>query len=128
MRTRIWLAGLVAVAAAAVPFEQTATLEEHFGLKSSVPADEAVVEPPTEVRLWFTQVPQRNTTAIRLTNGGGEAVETGEVVQDAEDATSYSVALASPLAPGAYSVAWRGMAADGHVARGDFSFTVATAR
>ena len=89
-----------------------------------MPEADATVTSPEEVRLWFTQVPQEGTVQIRLIDAGGDAVETGDVTQDAEDAKSFAISLEGTLANGAYTVSWRGMGADGHVIRESFGFSV----
>lgn len=96
----------------------------HFKLDKSEPGQNAETLSPEAVKLWFSQVPQAKSTSIRLLDAGGDPVETGDVIQDSEDGRLQSVALLAKLAPGAYSVAWRSMASDGHVVRGDFAFTV----
>jgi methionine-rich copper-binding protein CopC len=96
----------------------------HFDLSKSEPGAKANVESPTEVRLWFTQVPQENTTTIRVIPAGGEPLHTGEVVRDSSDGSISSVALHHPPEPGTYQVSWRAMGTDGHVVKGDFTFTV----
>jgi copper transport protein len=100
----------------------------HFGLERSVPEADASVSSVREIRLWFTQVPQENSASVRLIDAAGEAVETGEVTSDPADGKIVFVALQTPLPPGGYTVAWRGIGDDGHVVRGDFAFTVAVQR
>lgn len=107
---------LVSAATAATPL--------HFDLDRSSPEAGEVVSELTGVELWFTQVPQDETTSIRVVDDAGELVPTGDVVQDPEDGAHFSVALERPASPGDYTVAWRGMGQDGHVVRDDFSFTV----
>lgn len=96
----------------------------HFKLDRSVPEQGAETTSPEQVQLWFSQVPQAKSTSIRLIDSSGEPVETGDVVQDTEDGKHQSIQVLGELAPGAYTVAWRSMASDGHVVRDDFSFTV----
>ncbi len=107
---------------------QTAMAEDpafpHFELSKSEPVAEATVQSPSEIRLWFTQVPQENTTSIRVLDTDGGPLHTGEVVQDAADGQGFSVALHGTLRPAVYTVTWRAMGTDGHVVRGDFNFTV----
>ncbi len=95
----------------------------HFGVSKSQPGKDAAVAPPDELRLWFTQLPQENSVLVRLT-ARGELVETPDAVQDPDDGKVFSVAINDALGAGAYSIAWRGMAADGHVVRGEIPFTV----
>ena len=96
----------------------------HFGLRQSAPAADAKVPAPEEVRLWFTQVPQESSVAIRVIDASGEAVETGEVASDPDDGKIVYVTIGPTLAAGAYTVSWRGIGDDGHVVRGDFAFSV----
>ncbi|HET9949965.1 MAG TPA: copper resistance CopC family protein [Longimicrobiales bacterium] len=99
----------------------------HFELSGSLPEPDATVPPPEEVRLWFTEAPQEGSVAIRLIDPAGEPVETGEPTPAEDDARVVSVAVEPRLAPGRYTVSWRGIGDDGHVVRGDFGFTVAAA-
>ena len=95
----------------------------HFSLSRSEPAAEATVPPPEELRLWFTQAPQDRSMSVRLM-AGDAVVETGPATRDSEDDTVYSVAVGRTLEEGGYNIAWRAMAADGHVVRGEIPFTV----
>ena len=95
----------------------------HFRLDKSVPAKDASVAPPGELRLWFTEEPQENSLSIRLM-AGQEPVETEPAVQDPDDGKVFSVAVEHALDPGAYAIAWRGMGRDGHVVRGEIPFSV----
>lgn len=117
------LAVALTVGAAAVP---DASPVPHFGLNKSAPAADASVTSLEEVRLWFTEAPEQNSVSIRLIDGAGNALETGELATDADDDRIFSVSFDGHLAEGTYTVAWRGIGDDGHVARGDFEFVVAT--
>lgn len=99
----------------------------HFALSKSAPEADATVEAPSEIRLWFTQEPQEGTTSIRLVEAEDAGVHATEATQDSEDPTSFFVELHGTLAPGTYTVSWRGMGQDGHVVRDSFQFSV-TAR
>ncbi|MEX1258240.1 MAG: copper resistance CopC family protein [Gemmatimonadota bacterium] len=101
--------------------------ERHLALLGSEPAADSTVASPTEITLWFTQAPQPGTTQIRLLTSEGALVPTGEATADPEDATAFSAKVERGLAPGRYSVAWRAMAADGHVVSAEFDFGVRTA-
>ena len=100
------------------------TAVPHFDLNKSAPEAGATVASPSEVRLWFTEQPEDGTTSIRLLDGDGEPIHTMDVAQDAEDGRVFSVSLHGELPAGGYSVVWRAMGDDGHVVRGDYSFTV----
>ena len=95
----------------------------HLELESSSPAADATVASPSEIVLRFSQVPQDEATTVRLTRDGG-LVEVGEARPDDDDGSVIRVAVPDELGPGGYEVRWRTMAADGHVVRGDFRFSV----
>lgn len=99
----------------------------HLQLDRSSPEADATVESPPEIRLWFSQVPQAEATSLRLIQGN-EPLETGALEPDPDDPSVFAASIPEPLSPGSYTVAWRTMAADGHVVRGDFRFTVRAAR
>ena len=101
------------------------SLPIHFELDKSSPAADATVTSPSSIDLWFTQVPQEESTSVRLVDAAGELVPTAGVVQDPEDGKHQSVAVNHTLPAGTYTVAWRSMASDGHVVRDDFAFQVA---
>jgi methionine-rich copper-binding protein CopC len=96
----------------------------HFALARSVPAADATVASPSEVRLWFTEAAKDNSVSIRLVNAGGAALETSPPARDEADAKVYAITIARPVPAGRYTVAWRGIGDDGHVVAGEFAFTV----
>lgn len=113
---------LIVATAAAAPVAGPAEL--HFALETSSPAADSSVPAPDELLLTFTQVPQENSVAVNLIDPAGTRVETGEPTYDAEDRRTMHVDVDPTLAVGAYTVAWRGIGDDGHVVRGDFTFSV----
>ncbi len=117
------LTALLVMATAAGTTRESAT-ELHFALAKSEPEAGASVHEISEVKLWFTEEPEDGTVSIRLLDGDQEAVEAGDVMQDEHDARVFSVALPEGVPMGSYTVAWRGMGADGHVVRESFDFTV----
>jgi len=105
----------------------TATVADasfHFALSRSVPAADASVTSPAEVRLWFTEAAEPGTVSIRLSNPAGQAVTTGETMVSEDDARVYHVQVPGTLAAGAYTVSWRGVGDDGHAVNGSFGFSV----
>jgi methionine-rich copper-binding protein CopC len=96
----------------------------HFALSRSVPAADATVTSPAEVRLWFTEAAAAGSVTIRLVNPGGQPVTTGATDVAEDDARVYHVAVPTKLAAGAYTVSWRGVGSDGHPVSGDFKFAV----
>ena len=97
----------------------------HFALKQSVPAADATVAPPEEVRLWFTEAPEANSVTIHVVSASGTHVATTDAATDPESTAVYFVKPTARLAAGRYTVSWRGIGDDGHPATGDFGFTVA---
>jgi methionine-rich copper-binding protein CopC len=122
--TLMLAAGLALSSSVFAPAAADAATLLHFALTKSAPTDGATVPAPSEVRLWFTQVPQENSVAVRLLDRAGDPVETGDLQQDPEDGTIFSLELEGTLPSGGYTVSWRGIGEDGHVVRGDFGFTV----
>lgn len=97
----------------------------HFGLSKSAPAAAATVHHVAEVKLWFSEPPADGTVSIRLLDAEGEMVPTTDPTADPEDASAFAIVPDEALPAGKYSVNWRGMGDDGHVVKGDLSFTVA---
>ena len=126
MKTKTALLAMALLIAIGAARPGDATDEYHFALAKSAPEADAAVPSPEEVRLWFTEPPEDNSIAIRVITPSGDAIETGETTPDAEDGRVFSISIADALAAGTYTVAWRGIGADGHVARGDFEFLVTT--
>lgn len=122
MKKLILPIAVLVAAAASVPAESDDAL--HFALSKSEPEAGASVREVAEVMLFFTEEPEDGTVSIRLLNASEDALDTGEVVQDENDARVFSVAVSEALPMGSYTVAWRGMGADGHVVRETFGFTV----
>ena len=114
----------LSLAVLALPGVESASSLVHFALSGSAPEADSEVQSPSEIRLWFTEVPEDGTMSIRLVTSSGDVLKTGEVVQDAEDGRVFSVTVPDALGAGAYTVAWRALGADGHVVRGTFSFSV----
>lgn len=121
---------MLALAAAALLVSRPAdSLGEfpHISLVRSVPAaDTVLVEPPSEIRLWFSGVPREEATSIRIFDSSGEGapVHVMDPAAHPEDPTVQFAPIHGSLAPGAYFVAWTTVARDGAPARGRIPFTV----
>jgi methionine-rich copper-binding protein CopC len=115
---------LILVAGVLVALGAKAVETVHFALSRSVPAADATVTAPAEVRLWFTEAAKDNSVSIRLVNSADAAVETSPPARDEADARVYAIAISRPVPAGRYTVAWRGIGDDGHVVQGEFAFTV----
>jgi hypothetical protein len=96
----------------------------HAHLKSSVPADKAVVKTaPTELDLTFTEELNLKFTGVAVTGPGKKAVKTGEAMLMDGD-KGLMVPVSDMLAAGTYTVEWHALSADGHKTKGKYSFTV----
>lgn len=96
----------------------------HLQLDRSSPAADTTLASPPEIRLWFSQVPQASATSLRLIQNGEPVEGVGELKADASDGKVFAAPIQGTLQDGSYTVSWRTMAADGHVVRGEFAFTV----
>ena len=95
-------------------------------LKSTPEANATVAAAPDSIRLWFSQEPELKVTTVKIIGPGNAAVALAPLA--ARDSAAVVAAVKSKLPTGLYTVTWRTMARDGHVARGTFTFTLAPAR
>jgi copper resistance protein C len=96
----------------------------HLRLERSDPEDRSIVGSPDSVRLWFSQRTELEVTRMTLKDAAGSARPIGALRRGPGDKAPVVAPVSGALAPGAYTVEWRTMAADGHVVRGSFGFTV----
>lgn len=108
----------------ALPSSSVVEARRHFALERSSPAADSTVHMPTEIRLWFTDVPQSGTTTIRVLDAAQKLVEMADVATDAATPKVFSAKFKTSPGAGRYTVSWRAMGADGHVVKGDFAFSV----
>jgi methionine-rich copper-binding protein CopC len=96
-------------------------------LKSEPAANATLAAPPTTVKLWFSQRPELAVTRVTIKGAtGAERVLAPLARGEAGDAPiTGEVGIALP--PGAYTIAWRTMAKDGHVLSGTVPFRIASA-
>jgi putative copper export protein/methionine-rich copper-binding protein CopC len=97
----------------------------HTRLQSSAPAaGSTLAGPVAEVRLAFTTRVSAGLASVAVVSGGDTVAAGPLAAVEGTEGRELVFVLATPLAPGAYQVHWRAPGADGHVIRGDFSFTV----
>ncbi|MCV0402473.1 MAG: copper resistance protein CopC [Chloroflexi bacterium] len=97
----------------------------HAQLVTSSPAPGSTLpEPPTEIRLVFSEPLETQFTSLDLVTDDGTAVlERGGLIDPADPFAL--VATPPELEPGVYTVRWRTLsAADGHTAEGFLAFGV----
>ena len=91
----------------------------HSKKESTTPVDGAqLTETPDMIHMVFDD-PMR-ITMVRLVNADG--TEMPMVRETGLETTLEFHAEPEPLAPGGYTVEWRGLASDGHAMQGSFSF------
>ncbi len=93
----------------------------HDELISTQPASGAVLDaPPATIGLEFSEDVLAISPTVVLTGPDGDVPLESPVVTG----TQVSVAVPLGLAPGAYSVIWRVVSADGHPVQGTFAFSL----
>ena len=103
----------------------TPTAAWHLHLKRAEPGvNDTVATAPKSVRLWFTETPEAVGARITLTGPGGAVVALGKPAVESGDDAPLAAEVKGPMAPGAYQVAWRAMAKDGHAMGGTFRFVL----
>lgn len=124
-----WIRNRAVVVATAVLATAGIYVCAHLSLKESSPKkDETMSASPETVTLWFTQAPQMAGTSVRLLPKGGEPLDLEPATAQEDDPSVVVLEVSERLANGDYEVMWRAMAQDGHTIRGDFGFTVQSAR
>ena len=97
----------------------------HAKLQKSEPAaGAALTQAPKQIQLWFNEKLDVAVSKIDVRGPSGK-VELGPA--RAMGDKSLLAAIGSKLADGAYTVSWQAAGDDGHMAKGDFTFTVKAA-
>ena len=111
----------------ALAFVLASPVAAHAQLVTSTPAaGEVVPEPPTELRLTFSEAIEAGYTKATVTDASGAQVVPPSGELDPSDGHVLVVPLPA-LADGAYTVVWRTLsAADGHTISGFLVFGVGT--
>lgn len=111
-----------AVATLALTVIGTASLSGHTKLQKSEPAaDSTVTAPPPHVQLWFNEAPDLKVSQIEVTGPAGK-LELGPA--HLMDAKSVMATIKGEVPDGKYTATWRTAGKDGHVIKGEFTFTV----
>ncbi|MDE2361166.1 MAG: copper resistance protein CopC [Hyphomicrobiales bacterium] len=95
----------------------------HPKLVRSNPAENAKIEAPQSVSVWFSEKIQPVFNKIEVIDAKGAHFEAGKPAIDSADGTLMHVRV-KQLRPGSYSVRWRASGADSHAMQGSFSFQV----
>ncbi|GGO09744.1 copper resistance protein CopC [Microbispora rosea subsp. aerata] len=108
-----FLAALLLCAAPVLP------AQAHTSLKSSDPQKNAQVKSLEKVTLEFAESVQFPVVVVR--GEDGKRYESGAPSVDGPKVTA---AVAQPIPPGRYTIAWRVVSPDGHPLEGEIPFTV----
>ena len=97
-------------------------LQAHTKLERSEPAaGAALAASPKQIQLWFNEKLDAAVSKIELTSPSGN-VELGPTHLAGDK--SLTAAISGAVAGGTYTVAWQTAGDDGHVSKGDFTFTI----
>ena len=108
---------------ATVPLSPVAPATAHTNLAGSVPAAGATIEPGTaEVVLSFSAPVREGLSIVLVTGADGADLARGAAQVRGDDVAQP---VAAPLPPGAGTVSYRVVAADGHPITGTLPFVVA---
>lgn len=115
--TRRMMLGL----AAGLALTMSVTVLAHMKMARSMPAADSTGAKPAKVQIWFTQAPDKAVSRITLSGAAGD-VKLGALTIGADK--SMSAAVEGAMGDGAYKVAWQAAGDDGHVMKGEYTFTV----
>jgi methionine-rich copper-binding protein CopC len=82
-----------------------------------------VGQPPTEVRIWFSDDVDASCCGIEVLDASGKRVDKCDCHVDAKDKSEIIVSLPT-LGAGTYKVVWRAACVDKHKVKGSFKFAV----
>ncbi|MCS5717345.1 copper resistance protein CopC [Herbiconiux sp. CPCC 205763] len=122
-RAAITMLTLALVAGATIGGAESASAHDYLVSTNPV-ADSTVTETLSQVSLTFNEPPLADASAaiaIELHDPSGANVATG-AVSIVNSTLSIDVA---PTTPGAYTVLWQNVSADGHAVSGEFGFDYA---
>jgi methionine-rich copper-binding protein CopC len=112
--------GMFAVILLTVAF--SVLTQAHAKLEKTVPADKAALtSAPTSVQLWFSEKPDAAVSKIELKGPSG-LVKLGPAHVMGEKTLMADIAGA--IADGTYTVNWQTSGDDGHVQKGQFTFSL----
>jgi methionine-rich copper-binding protein CopC len=101
-----------------------AALAHAFLSRSSPAVGSTVHQPPSELRLWFTEELEGAFSTAEVTDAGDRSVVAGPVQVDPGNHQLMIVPL-KPLTSGRYHVKWHALSVDTHTTTGTFTFEVA---
>jgi methionine-rich copper-binding protein CopC len=104
----------------------TATVVAHMKASKTEPAANATLTAsPSRVQIWFTQAPDAKVSKLDLAGPTGAVKLAGFRVTSEK---SMVAQVEGDLAEGRYTLRWQSAGNDGHIQKGEFSFTVKRSR
>lgn len=92
-------------------------------LKTSPPRRAVLRDPPKQVELWFNERLEPAYSTVTLSAKNGSLLTTERAVVGAQDPRRLALPLPA-LGPGSYTVRFRVLSVDGHLAEDSFTFIV----
>jgi methionine-rich copper-binding protein CopC len=80
-------------------------------------------QPPSQVKIWFTQELEPAFSGMKVTSSEGVQVDRKDARVHEKEKNLMIVSL-TKLPPGTYKVSWHAVSVDTHRTQGDFKFTV----
>jgi copper resistance protein C len=100
------------------------SVEAHALLVRTAPPKRAVLrDPPKQVELWFNERLEPSFATLTVWDGTGSLVGNGRATVGADDRKRLTLDLPA-LPTGTYTVRFRVLSVDGHVAEDSFRFSV----
>ena len=116
--TRSFYAAVVAIA---LFFAGSSRLDAHMKVDKTEPAASAVVDAPLpHVQVFFSEAPDLSVSKLEIK---GPSEKTHLVLLHVMD-KSLMAMVEGEMPDGTYTVAWQSAGPDGHIQKGDFTFTV----
>jgi methionine-rich copper-binding protein CopC len=116
---------LTATLAIVITLTLGTALSAHMKFDKAAPAAKSTVTaPPTSIQVWFSEAPDLKVSKLELK--GATPIKLSEL--HVMDKTSLMAMITDPMPDGPYTVSWQAAGDDGHVQKGDFTFTVKRAK
>lgn len=112
---------LAACAALAMVFVGTTALEAHMKVEKTEPAANAVVTTPAaRIQVVFSEAPDLKVSKLEIKGPSATTKLAAAQVTD----KALGASIQGDMPDGVYTVSWQAAGPDGHVQKGDFTFTV----
>jgi methionine-rich copper-binding protein CopC len=84
----------------------TAKVADHLYLEAEFPKADTTITSPTQIVLYFSQEPLRDSTHVHLFDAANREIKIGAVEDDPNDPFVYAVNVPTKLPAGVYNVNW----------------------